>query len=657
MSFFLNNPFIRILSFWLLGLLFGFYAPELRIAVVCILGLALLLTLSKIKSKASPFDFFASSFLAIAIVVLASFSIRTPQLPKQNREHRYVAQVLDSPTPKPNSYQCLIRIEQADSSYLLNRQVLAYFEKTEAVTKLKPGDRLAVNSQLQRIQNSGEPFAFNYRRFMANRQVFFSTYIPSTNYSPLTTSPTFSLKLQAEVFRGKLIRLLHEHIDNQEVVQVISALTLGYRKELAPETRSYFASTGAMHVLAVSGLHVGMIFLFLSQLLGFLKRSRLGQVCFVLLIAALLWAYALLTGFSPSVQRATVMFSFILIGNSMRRPSSIYNSIAASAFLLLLINPRLIFEVGFQLSYAAVTSIVFFYPRLERLIQPKNKLLIKAWQLFCVSFAAQLGTFALSIYYFHQFPVFFWLSNFIVLPAAYLILGGTLLFFLSIPLGMLSSAIAWALAGVTQLTLFALKQIDQLPYSLIANISISNSQLTFLIGMLISLAFFIKLKRKAFLFATLSFYLIFLTAGLWQKQQLFQQRACIVYARHQAIQLINGRNNYLLLLTRTPSKQPPVQAVIRELQLNQPVTLYLDTCISFQSSDLVINQGTIVFINQTFQYKERIDKQPITNDFLEKGGHTYWSLLLHTKLDSAGQKGTMLNNYQRGRQQTFTIDL
>lgn len=175
--------------------------------------------------------------------------------------------------------------------------------------------------------------------------------------------------------------------------------------------------------------------------------------------------------------------------------------------------------------------------------------------------------------------------------------------------------------------------------------------------MLVSLIFFIKLKRKAFLFATLSFYLIFLIAGLWQKQQLFEQRACIIYARHQAIQLINGRDNYLLLLTPTPSKQPPVQAVIRELQLNQPLTLYPDTCSSFQTSDLIIDQGTIVFINQTFQYKERIDKQPMQNYILEKGEHKYWSLLLHMKLDSARQKGTMLNNYHRRRQQTFTIDL
>jgi competence protein ComEC len=408
---------------------------------------------------------------------------------------------------------------------------------------------------------------------------------------------------RAEKFRTSLINLLKKHISNDESVQVISALTLGYRKELTEETRSYFASTGAMHVLAVSGLHVGMIYLFLSSVFAFLKRTKFGNILFLVIIAGILWSYALLTGFSPSVQRATVMFTFILFGNSINRTASIYNSIAASAFILLLFNPKLIHEVGFQLSYSAVISIVFFFPRLEKFFSPKSKALKWMWQLLCVSVSAQLGVSALSVYYFHQFPSYFWLSNFLVVPAAYFILAFTFLLFVFSPLSWAAAIISKLLSATTFCTIFFLRKIDGLPFALAENVSVSAPQLFCSLGLFISLAFFIKEKRKVYFFLINGFVLFFLLSGLIEKSQYFNQKKIIYYARMKQVHLVNGRRNYLVCKNEAAGQDQRKLAAIRKLKLEAPVVICLDSCQNYDSEDLIIDNNTIHFLNKTFQFE------------------------------------------------------
>lgn len=660
MTFFSSNPFVKILSFWLIGLLSGFFLPELKYLFLLSGLFFAVLALSKIKSKAYPYDVYSSVLLAHLVILIAFATVPKTNVLDRNEQQRYLATVLEYPSEKTNSYQCQLRITQSDSTYFDNQTVIAYFEKNKQASKLQPGDSIVAKSRLQSIQDQDIPFAFDYRGFMANRNIFFSTYIQRENFQLISTKGHESLKFKAEGFRRHLIGLLKQSIENDAALQVISALTLGYRKELSQETRAYFASTGAMHVLAVSGLHVGMIYLLLSFLLGFLKRFRYGKTLFILSIGLLLWFYALLTGFSPSVQRATVMFTFILIGSSLARPTSIYNSIAASAFLLLLFNPRLLFDVGFQLSYAAVISIVFFYSRIEKLVECKNKLTRKIWQLFSVSLAAQIGTFALSIYYFHQFPVFFWLSNFVVLPAAYLILGFTLLLFVSFPLNWLAGLFAHILQAITLATINALKLIELFPYSLINNITISPFQLVMLLACGLTLIFYIKLKRKVFFFSGICFYLFFLAGGATKKKQLFNQQKYIVYSKEHCLHLINGRKNYVIYPDEKTFKKPFHNDVVRELQLSKPIVLPLDTCMKYYSSDLVIDQQIILFLHQTFQLNTRKENQQDCDSNQSTESKNIVEDLkpfLKTEIDSVLAKSEILNLYNLPTTKTFITDL
>ena len=205
-------------------------------------------------------------------------------------------------------------------------------------------------------------------------------------------------------------------------LKVASALLLGYRENLDKELVKSYASAGAMHVLAVSGLHVGILYLLLTRIFSFLKKVKKvknGKFILTILIVSFLWFYAIMTGLSASVMRATTMFSFIVIGNELlNRKTSIYNTLAVSAIILMIINPFIVYQVGFQLSYVAVVGIVYLQPKLNRLFYSRYKLVRGVWAITCVSLAAQIATFPLSLHYFHQFSTYFFISNLIVIPAS-----------------------------------------------------------------------------------------------------------------------------------------------------------------------------------------------------------------------------------------------
>jgi len=173
---------------------------------------------------------------------------------------------------------------------------------------------------------------------------------------------------------------------------------------------------GAMHILCVSGLHVGIIYLVISFFLGFLNNTRFNNILKAILLLLTVWAYAIITGLSPSVQRASLMLSVFIIGNLLNRARDTYNTLAISALILLIIDPYLLFNVGFQLSYAAVIGIVTFHQPIYKLLYFKNTIIDKIWSITVLSFAAQMATFPIATYYFHFFPPWFWLTNLFTFP-------------------------------------------------------------------------------------------------------------------------------------------------------------------------------------------------------------------------------------------------
>ena len=298
------------------------------------------------------------------------------------------------------------------------------------------------------------------------------------------------------------------NIDGNEFA-IISALTLGHTDAISPELRDSFSVTGASHILSVSGLHVGIIYVMLGLILGFLDKWKRTRKIKWITVILFLWFYAFVTGLSPSVSRSVFMFSLFALAKITDRQSSVYNNIFLSAFVLLIINPMWLFNVGFQLSYSALLSILYFQPKIAKWLVFKNRILTYCWELTSVSIAAQLGAAPLCLYYFHQFPNYFLLSNFVGVPLSGIIiyLDVALLITNSIP--MIGSIVSWLLVTTTKLMYGGLKIIENLPF-VTTNIWIDSVQLILIYASVFAIGLLIyKIKYKYFILFFVSAILFF----------------------------------------------------------------------------------------------------------------------------------------------------
>ena len=479
---------------------------------------------------------------------------------------------------------------------------MAYFSKEKFDSTLSTGDQIIILAKPQIIKNMGNPFEFDYQSMIQARNIWFSVYLTNGNYLK-TWNKVNRIIYLAEQVRDKLIFILTKVIREKEERSVISALTLGYRAEIGQDTMDYFASTGAMHVLSVSGLHVGLIYYILGILLSFLKRGKAGKAIFVCVLILFLWIYDFISGFSPSVQRATVMFSFVIIGNGLRRPVNIYNTLMASALLLMLLNPDVIFDIGFQLSYLAVFGIILIQPALYKLIEVTNPIIKWIWSLTTVSIAAQLTTFPLGLFYFNQFPNLFWLSNFIVIPATTLIIWLTLVFFSVCSIQSLAFVLGFVIEKITHWMLVVLKFLDSLPYAVSQGIVLSHTQVFMLFSGIITIILFFTSKRKGWILSFLVVVLLFQMSGFYEKSKVFNQREIIIYnSKSMMIHLINGRTNYLItndVRSLSENEISTFEKVRYHLKLSPTQIISLDQSGKGEYGDLVINKNQLKFINAT----------------------------------------------------------
>ncbi|MCB9295314.1 MAG: ComEC family competence protein [Lewinellaceae bacterium] len=357
----------------------------------------------------------------------------------------------------------------ADSSGGLRRasgKLMAYLDITARSRQLRPGDVLLLKTEMLPVPGPLNPNAFDYRRYLHFRNIHYQAFVDEEDWRWLEHRP--SPGSYARQLRQRCLKVLRRHLPTGNEYAVAAALILGYKADLPEETRNAYAHTGAMHVLAVSGLHVGIIQMLLSFALGLLRLPwRWWPPFRTLMLLAGIWAFALVTGASPSVLRAATLFSFLSVGQALRRRTNIYNTLAASAFLLLCFDPFLLFNVGFQLSYLAVLGIVYFQPLIYRQWYVKNRVGDYLWKLLAVSLAAQLTTLPLSLYYFHQFPLYFWLSGLAVVPAAALILSSGLALFVCHAVPLAGLAVGKVLYGITWLANALIFLIQQIPGGLI----------------------------------------------------------------------------------------------------------------------------------------------------------------------------------------------
>jgi competence protein ComEC len=516
---------------------------------------------------------------------------------------KFIATVLEIPQEKQNSYQSLLKIEffqTTDLRTVTNEKVLVYFEKDTVARNLKPGEKILFDTSPQALKNNGNPFEFDYKRYMGRRKIYRQVYLPSEKWIKTRLPESKSVIVKAELFRKELLEIYEKHKLGENEFEILSALTLGYKRDLDPEIQQVFSASGAMHVLAVSGLHVGIIYGFFTFLLGFMNRKKIGRLIFAIMSVSLIWSFAFITGLSPSVMRASTMFSFVILGKCINRQTNIYNTLAASAFILLLINPNNLFEVGFQLSYAAVFGIVFLQPKLAGLFNVKNKILNYFQALLTVSVAAQILTFPFSVYYFNQFPTYFWISNLFVIPAAVVLipLAIGMLVFSGIP--VISILFSKTVNFIISILYSLLKEIEEFPVSVL---NISINEIEFILTILLLCLIFIFIKTYNIRLVTIILTVLFLltlTSTVF-KIKTQNQKEIIVYnnTQNRIIQFISGKMNYVITDKELPEnsfEKKQIQTTSIALRLKQPI--YITSKSEYQDANMFFKNGNVFFDNK-----------------------------------------------------------
>ena len=324
-----------------------------------------------------------------------------------------------------------VSIVQVDSVKTKGK-VLLNITKDSLVKPLNVDELLYVNPRFQELNAPLNPHQFNYKNYLVKQGIQQQLFLVNEQFKRLG-SQGFSLQGISAKFRNLVQESLKKYNFKPDELAVVNALLLGQRQDISKQLIADYSSAGAIHILAVSGLHVGIILLILNWLFKPLERLNKGRFIKTVLVVLFLWMFAFVAGLSASVVRAVTMFTFLAIGLSFRRKNIIEFSLIASMFFLLIVKPMFLFDVGFQLSYLAVFGIIWVQPILYAFWNPKLKIVDKFWQLLTVSFAAQAGILPLSLYYFHQFPGLFWMSNLIIIPfLGAILIGGIVIIFLSL---------------------------------------------------------------------------------------------------------------------------------------------------------------------------------------------------------------------------------
>jgi len=321
-----------------------------------------------------------------------------------NYHHKYVADVVQLDSKKTTGH-VLLNIEKDSTSLLFHT-----------------GDLVFLKNKFQDIKSSLNPHQFNYKHYLKKQGINQQVYITHQEILLLDESKVSLLRF-IDAFRVKIQKSLRRYHFTDDELAVMNALLLGQRQEISKQLSDNYSKAGAIHILAVSGLHVGVILLILSFILKPLERVNNGKLIKLVLVILSLWFFAILAGLSASVIRAVTMFSAIALGQFFNKRNAVEHSLIFSMFIILLWKPLFLFDVGFQLSYTAVFGIIWIQPVLYQLWKPNFFIVDKGWQLITVSVAAQLGVLPISLFYFHQFPALFFISNLIIIPFLGVILG------------------------------------------------------------------------------------------------------------------------------------------------------------------------------------------------------------------------------------------
>ncbi len=423
----LGFPLARITIGFVLGILLTYHLKPTVLSVfsfLCAGSFVFVIAyfVSKIKVVNPIYFGFSAYFLAFGIGVTTQI-IHTNSFQKSNYIHS------QSFFEKNHSISVTIREKLRSSSYndryivLVNKidnlaktgKILLNLKKDSLNHSFEIGTHLQINGNLYKTNQARNPNQFDYGKYLESKQIYAQIYADASKIK-IGSFIKKDVWFYTSKLRTKIIRNLEKSSFNSAELNVAIALILGQQQDISPEIIRDYQFAGAVHILSVSGLHIGFILLFVTFLLKPFPNTRRGSFIKLIVILISLSSFGLIAGLAPSVLRSVTMFSFVAIGMYLRRSTNIFHTLLVSMLFILLVEPSFLFDVGFQLSYVALFFILWLQPLLAQLWTPKNIVAKYFWDILTVSFAAQIGAFPLSIYYFHQFPGLFFITNLAIIP-------------------------------------------------------------------------------------------------------------------------------------------------------------------------------------------------------------------------------------------------
>ncbi|MEO8762194.1 MAG: ComEC/Rec2 family competence protein [Bacteroidia bacterium] len=519
----------------------------------------------------------------------------------------YAGYVSEIPVEKTKSVKAEItlqQIKQKDKWQNTCGKIIVYFEKTDKTKTLETGSNIVFKGQLQEIQGALNPHEFDYKSYLSLRNIYHSVYLKEESWNAYNNETSFSLFSLSQKIRKQLLDTYRTSgLENTEFAMV-AALVLGYDDEIDRPTFNAYSHTGTLHVLSVSGLHVGLIYLLLGYMLSFLNKNKKTTWIKVFLIVIVLWFFVLLSGFSAPAVRAAFMFSLILLGKTLFEQVETANIVLVAAFFSLCINPFWLADVGFQLSYIAVLGIIYLYPFFYNMFTFSWAFVDKIWALCAVSMAAQLATLPLTLYYFHQFPALFLITNLVVIPISTLVMYGGILLLVLSKITFVANILVWITALLIKTMNACALFFDSVPFCVIDGIHLSliNVVLLYVLILLV----FISIEQKSYKILMSSFALaiviIFISIG-FDLQTKINNELIIYHSDKTNVLAVFSGNKYTQLADTIPDDR--LQSTLRENKIYHDVVFEANHSLS-KTSLIILNHKKILFakdvtfLNETF---------------------------------------------------------
>jgi competence protein ComEC len=465
--------------------------------------------------------------------------------------------------------------------------------KNDSTSNLQIGDAVFINSKFSYVNEPKNLYEFNYKEFLENKNVYHVLYAKPRQVSILKDMPhSFSFMQLGASIKAKVVTVLRNCHLSQQAFSICTALLVGYDDEIDKDVMQSFSHSGTLHILSVSGMHTGLLYgLIITIFLFFDKHDRYKKTkCLVVILSLIL--FVVITGFSPSVLRAALMLSLVIVGKTFYRQGNSYNTLLVSAFVLLLFNPYLIVDAGFLLSYFAVFGIMYLYPIIHRQHVFKSSIIQWFWNLILMSVAATVFTLPISLYFFHQFPIWFAFSNLIIIPISICLMGATALLLCCYKIAFLKTGLVYIINSFTSIMLWIAQLTDNSNYGYLDYIAFSKVDVVCCVLSLIAFFLFLYTKSYKQLIALGIVIIVWLSMSIVINYQQLQQTELVVFSvkNKSALALRIGKHFY----TDTKSlSSNEFQRFIKPYLLNYSNP----TIIPITCDALKVNETTILHAN------------------------------------------------------------